>query len=127
MTIGIAGAVSAVPYAPIIEIDFIDIEKLGIDRRNFARRALVIVIDELHGPTEHSSFCVCLLFPDVLREQRRLAIRRETSSQRHAVADLDRRAGLRGCRAGKDRTITIARAMVSARPERDGSNPRNGS
>ena len=76
--------------------------RLGIDRWNFAWRALVIVIDELHGPTKHSSFCVCVLFPDPLREQRGLAIWRETSGQRHAVADLDRRAGLRTCGSGND-------------------------
>jgi hypothetical protein len=61
------------------KIDLVEIQELGIDRRNFGRRALIIVIDELHGSTKHSSFGVCVLFPDVVREQRGPAIRRETS------------------------------------------------
>jgi hypothetical protein len=63
------------------KIDPVNIQKLGIDQWNFARRALVIVIDELHGSTKHSSFRVRVLFPDALREQRRFAICRETAGQ----------------------------------------------
>jgi hypothetical protein len=43
------------------------------------------------------------VFPDLLREQRGLAIRRETSNQGHAVADLDR---------ARNSAIKIARAVA---------------
>jgi hypothetical protein len=85
------------------EIDLVDLQKLGIDRWNFARASSVIVIDELHGSTKHSSIGICALFPDPLREQGGLAVQRETARQRHAVADLCRRAGLRACGTGKYR------------------------
>jgi hypothetical protein len=39
--------------------------------------------------------------PDPLREQGGFAVRRETARQRHAVADLYRRARLRACGTGK--------------------------
>jgi hypothetical protein len=76
----------------------------------------------LTGPTP--SFCVCLLFPGALRKQRGPAIRRETSGERHAVADLDRLAGLRACRTGKRQSRSPERWRP---PKRERSDKRNGS
>ena len=45
--------------------------------------------------------CICVFFPDPLSEQGGFAVRRETARQRHAVADLYRRAGLRECGTGE--------------------------
>src|SRR6266851_4291406 len=60
------------------EIDVIDVEQLGVDRRHFRWAALVVVIDEL----------------DRAAEQRALAVGRERAGERHAEADPQRLGGL---------------------------------
>ena len=63
---------------------------------NGRRVRLVIVIDQLDRSPEHAALGVGLLHPDLHRQQRRLADRRQAAGQRHAEADGDRR--LRPCR-----------------------------
>ena len=72
------------------EIDFVDVEQLGVDAGDFSRRALVVVIDELDRTAEQAAGLVGALFPDLHAEQRLLAVRRQEAGQRHGEADLDR-------------------------------------
>jgi hypothetical protein len=72
------------------DVHFIDVEQLGVDARNGRRVGLVIVINELYRPTEKPALGVDLFLPDLHREQRRFAVRRQAAGQRHAKADRDR-------------------------------------
>ena len=77
------------------EIDFVDVDQLGVDARHRRRIALVIVVNELDRTPEQAALGVDLLFPDLHAEQRLLAVGGERTGQRHAEADLDRLARLR--------------------------------
>ena len=86
------------------QVDLVDVEQLGIDAGYRRRIGLIIIIDELHGTAEQSTSGIGILFPDLLGEQRGLAVGREPARQRHAVADLDRLARLRRRRGGHEST-----------------------
>jgi hypothetical protein len=81
------------------KIDFVDLEQLGVDARHWARRTLIVEVDELDRAPEQAALGVGLFLPDLHAEQRLLAVRRQRASQRHGEADLDwlpgRRLGLR--------------------------------
>ena len=47
------------------EIDFVDVEQLGVDARHGRRIALVIVVDELDLAAEQAALLVGLFFPDL--------------------------------------------------------------
>src|SRR4029453_3813123 len=63
------------------------------------RIGLVVVIDELDRTAEQPALGVDVFFPNLLGEQRRLAVGRKPAGLRYAIADLDRLAGLRPGRA----------------------------
>src|SRR5262249_40109639 len=88
---------------PDHEVDLVDVEQLGVDRRDLGGRALVIVVDELHRTAEYPALGGDVLFPNLLPEPRPPSVRPEPAGQRHAVADLDRLAGLRRGRRGGER------------------------
>jgi hypothetical protein len=72
------------------EIDFVDIEKFCEDPGHGGRVALIVVIDELDRSAQQPALGIGFLLPDFHRQQRRLAVGRETPGQPHAKADLDR-------------------------------------
>ena len=72
------------------QIDFVDVEQLGVDAGHLRRIALIVVVDQLDRPAEQPAFGVDVVFPDLHRQQRRLAVGRQRTGQRHAEADLDR-------------------------------------
>ena len=80
------------------DVDFVDIEQLRVDARNVRRIGLVVVIDQFDLAAEQTALGVDFLLPDLRAEQRLLAVRRQRTGERHAKADLDRLAALRGCR-----------------------------
>jgi hypothetical protein len=55
------------------QLDFVDVEQLGVDAGYRSRLALVIVIDELDG-TRQAALGVYLFFPNLHSEQRLLAV-----------------------------------------------------
>ena len=69
------------------QIDFIDIEQLGVNPGHRRRIALVVVIDELDRPAEKPALRVDVVLPDLHREQRRLAGGGKPAGQRHAETD----------------------------------------
>jgi hypothetical protein len=77
------------------EVDFVDVEQLGVDAGDRGRVGLIVVIDELNRPPEQAALRVDLLFPDLHAEQCLLAIRGERAGERHREADGDRIAALR--------------------------------
>jgi hypothetical protein len=72
------------------EVDLVDIEQLREDAGHRRRVALVVVVDQPDRPAEQPAIGVGLLFPDLHRQQRRLAARREPAGQTHSKADVDR-------------------------------------
>ena len=97
------------------EIDLVDIEQLGVDAGHGRRVGLVIVIDQLDRASEQAAFGVDVLLPNLLREQRRLAVGPRPPVMRHAVADLDRLAGLRRCRHCKQARRAAPTGVQAAR------------
>ena len=82
------------------EIDFVDVEQLGVDAGHRRGIALVIVVNQLDRASEQSAFGVYFFFPDLHAQQRLLAVCGERTGLRHAEADLDRLLVLR--RRGAD-------------------------
>jgi hypothetical protein len=94
------------------EIDFVHVEQLRIDPGHIRRIGLVIVIDELHGPTEQAALGIDFFLPDLGAEQRLLAGPGERAGLRHAEADLDRFAAiLRVSRRPREHRRDQGRAM----------------
>jgi hypothetical protein len=62
------------------QIDLVDVEELGVDARDGVRLGLIVVVDELDRATEQPALGVDILFPDLLRQQRRLAVGGSQSS-----------------------------------------------
>ena len=102
MTIGNRGRDHVGRIAADHEIDFVDVEQLGVDARHIRRIGLVVIIDELDLTAEQAAFGVDLFFPDIRAEQRLLAVRRQRAGERHAEADLDRRGALRASGFARD-------------------------
>ena len=87
------------------EIDFVDIQKLGVDARYVRRVGLIVVIDELDLAAEQSALGINVFRPDLGADQCHLAVRRKRAGERHAGADLDRLGVLRsGGKLGCDKT-----------------------
>ena len=82
---------------PHDNVDFVDVDQLGVDAGHVGRIGLIVVVDELYFAAEESALGVDLLRPDLGAEQRLLAVGRERSGQRHGEAELDRVAVLRRC------------------------------
>jgi hypothetical protein len=47
------------------QIDFIDIEQLGVDAGDLRRTALIVVVDELDRPAEQPALGVDVVFPNL--------------------------------------------------------------
>src|SRR5262249_56575762 len=98
------------------QIDLVDVEQLGVDARHRRRIGLVIVINELDRTAEEPALGVDVFFPNLLGEQRRLAVGREPAGLRYAVADLDRLAGLRPGRAREQQRARREPAHEASHP-----------
>ena len=72
------------------EVDFVDVEHLGVDARHRRRVRLVVVVDQLDRPAQQAALGVDLVLPDLHRQQGRFAAAGEPAGQRHAEADRDR-------------------------------------
>ena len=70
------------------EIDLVDIDELGVDRRHIGRIALVVVVHELDLPSEQAALGVDILCPHGHRQQRRFSSAGERAGFGHAEADL---------------------------------------
>ena len=81
------------------QIDFVDVDQLGVDPRDVRGIALVVVIDQLDRPAEQPALGVDLLLPDLEGEQPCLADDGERAGQFHAEADRDRLLGAGRCRS----------------------------
>jgi hypothetical protein len=79
------------------QIDLVDVEQLGIDRRRQRRVRLVVVDDEVDLAAQQAALLVDVLDPHLQCEQRRLAAGAKRSGLRHAHADLDRPLRERSC------------------------------
>ena len=71
------------------QVNFVDIEQLGVDAGHLRRIALIVVVDELNRPAEQPAFGIDVVFPDLHGDQRHFAVGREGTGQRHAKADFD--------------------------------------
>ena len=45
------------------QVDLVDVEELGVDRRDFGRLALVVIVDELDGPAEQAALGIDVGLP----------------------------------------------------------------
>ena len=72
------------------QVDLIDLEQLGVERRNLRRVRLVVVVDELDRPAEQAALGIDVVAPDFHGDQGRLAAGTERPGERHGEADLDR-------------------------------------
>jgi hypothetical protein len=81
------------------DIDFVDVQQLGVDARDRRWIRLVVVVNQLHLPPKNPAFGIDLFLPELHREQRRFAIWREASGQRHAESNRDRILRSRGERS----------------------------
>ena len=61
------------------DIDLVDIDQLRIERGDVGRVALVVIGHQLHRAAEDAALGIHVLRPDLLRQQRRAAIRREAA------------------------------------------------
>src|SRR2546429_190805 len=66
------------------QVDLVYVEQLGVDARYCRRIGLIVIIDELHGTAEQPAFGIGILFPNLLGEQRGLAVGRKPARPRHA-------------------------------------------
>src|SRR5262249_31207786 len=99
------------------QIDLVDVEQLVVDAGHRRRIGLVVVIDELDRTAEEPALGVDVFLPNLLGEQRRLAVGRKPAGLRYAIADLDRLAGLRPGRACEQQHARRERSReVSHRP-----------
>jgi hypothetical protein len=79
----------------------VDVEQLRVDPGHRRRLRLVVVVDELDGPTEEAALLVHVILPELHGQEGGLALRGEASGQSHAEADLDRIGGAGGIGAGR--------------------------
>ena len=79
------------------EIDFVDIDELGVDAGHVRRIALIVVVDELDWAAEQTALGVDIVAPELQRDQKLLAVLRHPAGHRHAEADLDWLTGVRAC------------------------------
>ena len=84
------------------QIDFVDVDQLGIDPGHVLRIALVVIEHQLDRTAEQAAFGVDVVAPDLQRRQHLLADRRHAAGERHAQADPDRLGGLRRARQQQD-------------------------
>jgi hypothetical protein len=77
------------------QIDFVHVEKLGVDAGHGRRIALVVVVDEFDRTPQQSAGGIDVVLPDLHRNQGRFAVRGERSALRHGKTDGDRIGGAR--------------------------------
>ena len=82
------------------QVHFVDVQQLGIDARHFCRLCRIVVIDELHLPSQQTARLIRVFAPDFHGDKRCFPGARKTAGQRHAEADLKR---LRSARSGRKR------------------------
>ena len=78
------------------QIDLVDIDQLGVDRRRLRGARLVVIDDQFDLAAEQPTLGIDIVAPDFDSEQRSLAAARKPAGLRHRHADLDRRL-LRQC------------------------------
>ncbi len=78
---------------PDQQVDFVDLDKLGVELRHVRRIALVVVEHQLDLAAEQAAFGVDVVAPDLQRGQHLLADRRHGAGKRYAQADPDRIGG----------------------------------
>ena len=83
------------------QIDLVDADELCVDAGHVRRSALVVVIDELYRPAQQPAFGIDIIAPDLERQQKLLAVGRNSTGQGDAEADLYRIGGVR--RSGQPR------------------------
>ena len=72
------------------DVDLVDVEQLGVDRRAFGRARLVVIDEQLDLAAEQAALGVDVVAPDLDADQRGLAAGGKPAGLRHAHADLDR-------------------------------------
>ena len=72
------------------QIDLVDVDQLGVDRRRLRCTRLVVIDDEFDLAAEQAALGVDVVAPDLDAELRSLAAAREAAGLRHRHADLDR-------------------------------------
>jgi hypothetical protein len=83
------------------DVGLVDIDQLGVERRDRRRAALVVVKNQLDRSAEQAALGIDVGLPDLHRQQCRLADRGEPAGQRHAEADCDRLGCPRHARHGE--------------------------
>ncbi len=76
------------------QVDFVDIDQLGVDPRHVRRIALVVIEHKLDRAPEQPALGVDVVTPNLQRRQHLLAGRRHAAGQCHAEADPDRLRGI---------------------------------
>ena len=82
------------PIAGDDKVDFVDIEELAVDAWHSGRLGLVVIVDQLHGPSDEAAFLVDLLLPDLHGQESGFAIGSKGPGEGHAQANADGRGGL---------------------------------
>src|SRR6185312_3999125 len=59
------------------DVDFVDIQKLGVDAGDKRGVRLVVIVDQLDRTSQQTTFCVDFFFPYLQGEQRGLAVGRQ--------------------------------------------------
>ncbi len=73
------------------QIDLVDVDQLGVDRRRLRCARLVVIDDQFDLAAEQAALGIDIVAPDFDAEQRSLAAAGEAAGLRHRHADLDRR------------------------------------
>src|SRR5260221_399250 len=87
------------------QVDLVDIDQLGIERRDRRRVALVVVIDQLDLTPQQPALRVDVILPDLHRQGCGFPDGGDPAGQRHAEADRDRLGGASDprCREAADK------------------------
>ena len=84
------------------EIDFVDVEQLGVNAGHIRGVRLVVITDQVDLAAKEPALGIGFLFPDLGAEQRLLAVGRERSGLGQVETDLDRILGHGG--SGNDKS-----------------------
>ena len=105
---------------PDHQVDFVDVDQLGVELRHVRRIALVVIEHQLDRPPQQPALGVDVVAPDLQRGQHLLADRRHAAGQRHGHADPDRIGGLRHVR----RHVRCDQRANGNQRHRTGSSPK---
>ena len=89
LTNGKIGAVGTVRIGRKQQIDLVDVDQLGVDRRRLGSARLVVIDDQFDLAAEQSTLGIDIVAPDFDPQQRSLAATRKAAGLRHRHADLD--------------------------------------